>query len=221
MQPTDVALGLLFAQWLTLAGWGLVAYGVALVVGGLAAIVYMIATWGGVTLGPDPVMPAVEQPTVPIPRPPKAHLRIEDAETRAIPGIPGATPPVVEEFIAAVDEATRALAEAAQPPAQMLATAWETFEQIPGLRVIPSAGPVCPTCGGPFGNCQCYSQKSAPKEEQTQVVDLCPLTTQDIVIPDEAEAPVAEQVAEHRNRHRETQELSGHMAAIEARERVA
>lgn len=217
-QPTDYALGLLFAAWLDLAGWGLVIYGAGMVVGGVIAIVYLIATWGGVTLGPDPVIPPVAAPdTVVLPRPPKSHAAREDDDTHVIVArIPGATPELTPQLAAvarylddveAVTEATTAVHH------ELGVTAWETFERVEGLRVIPSSGPTCPTCGGPFGACACYGQKSAPKPDPLDV-------TQDIVVPF-AEPPIAEAVAEHRNRQRETQELSAHMAKIQDRERVA
>jgi hypothetical protein len=186
-----------------------------MVLGGLIAIAYLIATWGGVTLGPDSVIPPVVEPAaVPAARPPKSHAAREDDDTHVIPGIPGALPPetvAVQRFVEAVDEATVVLAEAVQPPLQMLVTAWETFEQIEGLRIIPSSGPVCPTCGGPFGNCQCYS-KSAPMDSgETQVVDLCPLTTQDIEI-DSSAPHFAETFTRHPRAELGTQELSGSLA---------
>lgn len=42
--------------------------------------------------------------------------------------------------------------------------------RIPGAT--PQAGPVCPVCGGPFGNCECYSQKSST--EETVVLPVVP-----------------------------------------------
>lgn len=49
--------------------------------------------------------------------------------------------------------------------------------RIPGAT--PQAGPVCPVCGGPFGNCECYSQKSSTEETVAlpvvpPVADLAP-----------------------------------------------
>lgn len=94
IDPTTYGLGILFAAWLDLAGWGLVAFGVAEVIGGLIAIVYLIVTWGGVTLGPDPEIPPVDPPAAPVIRSPSppANYRRPDSDTGVVPRIPGATP---------------------------------------------------------------------------------------------------------------------------------
>lgn len=91
----------------------------------------------------------------------------------------------------------------------------ETTHAIEGLRVIPSPdlGPVCPTCGGPWHALCPSAPKSGP--EETQVVDLCPLTTQDIQIPDDEPTPqyAATPAGDA------TQDLAGSLAR--AKERVA
>lgn len=130
IDPTTYGLGVLFAGWLDLAGWFLFLYGIALVIGGIVAIVVIIVQWGGVTLGPDPVIPTAPQPQpVTIASPPAApNYRRPDSDTGVVARIPGATPeagPVcptdetevtvglapqyaaLDRFFNAVDEATR------------------------------------------------------------------------------------------------------------------
>jgi hypothetical protein len=134
-----------------------VAAGICFLIAGLIALVWMIAEWGGVTLGPDP-----EPPAFPTPR----HAR-PDSDTGVVACIPGATP--VAEFVADVDQAANVLrvieAEVrTDEPGGLLAglPVW------PAVPIAPKAGPVCPTCGGPFGVCQCLTKAE------------CPLTTQEI-----------------------------------------
>lgn len=232
VQPVDYALGLLFAAWLDLAGWGLVIYGCAMFLGGLYAIGWLIVNWGGVTLGPDPVIPHVEQPTDTAIHPavqaePNYHR--SDADTHVLPMIPGATPPKVpdeppvakvadEPLVADLSPQLAAVARYLGDADAVLDALAEPAQVIEGLRVIPSPdlGPVCPFCGGPWhANCP-SAPKSAPTEE-TQVVDLCPLTTQDIEIPREGEAPFHDAMAAASNQS--TQELSA--AVRRAKERAA
>lgn len=224
IDPTTYGIGVLFAAWLDLAGWGVVIYGAGMVVGGLVAIVYLIVTWGGVTLGPDPVIPPVVQPQAFRPPSPKPRARREEADTHVIARIPGATPDqwvAQQRWIEAVDDATRELGE---------------FTRVEGLRVIPHAeerieevpdevlqrvrdglrGPVCPTCGGPFGNCQCYSQKFATEPTPSPVREPDPLdVTQDIVVPFAEPAPAYQETfGKHPAAELGTQELSEKVAKI-------
>lgn len=129
-----------------------------------------------------------------------------DADTHVIPGIPGATPPLSPQLRAVA----RYLDGRAADETVEIVTAWEAAEPVEGLRVIPSTGPVCPICGAPF-HAVC---PSAPKSsEQTQVVDLCPLTTQDIEVPTYGHTPVHRAIADREP----TREMSGTVArALEA-----
>ncbi len=156
---------------------------------------------------PEPVCP---------PRAVKSHRA--DEETVVVPGIPGALPPrhaptiatltgadpdqwvAQQDWIAAIDTAADATDAVTQ--------AIEGLRVIPSAELWPAAGPTCVTCGGPFGACACYGQKSAP--EETQVVDLCPLTTQDIEIPTFGETPEHRAIADREP----TQELSRKVAKI-------
>ncbi len=144
------------------------------------------------------IPPVDEQATfvIPSPSPPANYQR---------PRIPGATP-----------ELSAQLAAVARHLADVDAVAAETTHAIEGLRVIPSPdlGPVCPICGAPVHAVCPSAPKSAPTEE-TQVVDLCPLTTQDIEIPTFGETPEHRAIADREP----TQELSGSLAR--AKERVA
>jgi hypothetical protein len=205
VQPTDAAVGMLFAAWLDFAGWGFIIYGFGMVLGGVIAIVWLIVTWGGVTLGPDPVLPPVVEPvTAPIPRPPKSHAAREDDDTHVIPMIPGATPPrediADEQLVAGLRQL---------PCGPELARFLDDVDA--DIRATIAVGPICGTCGRPAGKCQC-----APTEE-TQVVDLCPLTTQDIVVPFAEPTPEFDTTVQRAD----TQELSAHMEKIRRRERVA
>lgn len=159
-----------------------------------------------VVLG-EPDAPTWTEPTVATPLPPKAHYRRDD-DTQVIPGIPGALPPetvAVERFIDAVDEATVAIAAMTGVPTEMLAppgvSAWEAFEQIEGLRVIPSTVHTEPIPVAP--------------------PDDCALTTDELEIPTEGVAPIAAEVSAFRNRRQETQDLTVRLDQILERERVA
>lgn len=213
-------------------GWPLFLLGLVLIAGGVFGLAWIFRY----ELGYDePEIPPVVQPdadrtAIVSAVMPEPNYHRSDDDTHVIPGIPGALPPrtggtytgppfVLDESGPAalvIPPKTTPVDHLARRPYVAL-----QGETIPGLRVIPSAelwpaaGPVCPTCGGPFGNCQCYSQKSAP--EETQVVDLCPLTTQDIVVPSEGEAPFHDAMARESNQS--TRDLSGSLAR--AKERAA
>ncbi len=200
----------------------------------IAGVIWLVAIRRHeLAMGPDPEIPpvpAAPPATIPSAPAPPNYVRREDQDTHVVARIPGATPVLspqlaaVARYLDDVDAATEATAAVHR---ELGVTAWETFEQIEGLRVIPSSGPRCPTCGGPFGNCACY-QKSAPmfateptpspvrEPEETQEIDLCPLTTQDIRIPDDEPTPqyAATPAGDA------TQELSARMAKIRDKERV-
>lgn len=73
-------------------GW-IFAAGICFLVGGAVGLVYILFTWGGVAMGPDPVIPPAVDPEPTRPTlPPKTHLRV-DSDTGVIPRIPGAAPP--------------------------------------------------------------------------------------------------------------------------------
>lgn len=142
------------------------------------------------------IPPVDEQATfvIPSPGPPANYHRPAAAR------IPGATPVLTPQ-----------LAAVARHLADVDAAATETTHAIEGLRVIPSPdlGPVCPFCGGPWHAVCPSAPRSAPTEE-TQVVDLCPLTTQDIVVPFAEPAPAFQATFDHHPRAElGTQELSG------------
>lgn len=201
-------------------GWPLFLLGLVLIAGGVFGLAWIFRY----ELGYDePEIPPVVDPDrtaiISAVRPEPNYHR---DDTHVIPGIPGALPPRTGGTYTGpplvLDESGCALV----PPRPFDHLARRPYvalqgETIPGLRVIPSAelwpaaGPVCPTCGGPFGACACYSQKSAPMDsEETQVVDLCPLTTQDIVVPSEGEAPFHDAMARESNQS--TRDLSGSLA---------
>lgn len=151
-----------------------------------------------VALGPDPVIPPVHQPgPFRVPSPPApANYHRPDADTHVIPGIPGATRPLSPQLRAVARYLDAQAADDTVP-----------LTPIAGLREERiEAGPVCATCGGPFGACTCNIRAS----EQTQVVDLCPLTTQDLVIPTYGDTPVHREIADREP----TQELSKTVAKI-------
>jgi hypothetical protein len=230
-----------------LIGWPLFLLGLALIAGGVFGLAWIFRDQLGYdepeippVVEPDPDRTVILSAVMPAP-----NYHRDDDDTQVIrPHIPGATPEERTEvepaelapFLEAVDEMTVVLADATGVPRELLArpgvSAWETFEQIPGLRVIEHGeepvtdelltrvrdglrGPVCPTCGGPFGNCSCYGQKSAPKEsDATQVVDLCPLTTHEFEVPVATGEPplFAETFERHPSAELGTQELSGSLA---------
>lgn len=159
-----------------------------------------------------PQIPPVDEPaTVAITTEvkPEANYRRADDDTRVItPGIPGATPPLTPQLAAVARylDDVDAVAMAATVVHDELVLA-----PIEGLRHIPSPdlGPVCPFCGAPFHAVCPSAPKNAP--EQTQVVDLCPLTTQDIEI-DSSAPHFAETFTRHPRAELGTQELSGSLA---------
>jgi hypothetical protein len=209
MQPTDYALGLLFAAWLNLAGWGLVVYGVALQLGGLFAIVWVIARWGGVTLGPPPRKLAA---------PPAAVLPRVDSDTGVVARIPGATPEVPKErtedgealpvvlpfaalapqiaalgrYLAAVDASTEELAVAADVTVELVRdgnhTAAAEVDEAILRRVVDGLREPDPV---------------------PEVADDCPLTTQEIPPLDQA-LPEYETTV----RRAQTQDLSAVMEKV-------
>lgn len=168
-----------------LAGAALTTYGIGLIIGAFYALAYLIATWQG---EPDPM-----------PR--------EDADTHVVT--------VLAAPVEHRQEPAYVQPELVRPYVGTLRE-----EVIEGLRVIPSpgevwaqldaAGPVCPTCGGPFGNCSCYG-KSAPRRDE------CPLTTDEIRIPAVGETPAFAATVERA----ETQDLTVRLDQILGRERVA
>jgi hypothetical protein len=134
----------------------------------------------------DVVMGEPDVPTYVPPTPtrillPPRHRR-EDADTRAIPYIPGATR-VLAEFLDDVEDVTTALRviEHDEPV---------TAELLQRVR-DGLTGPACPTC--PFGNCTCYGQKNSDMGFDYPPSDECPLTTGEIEIPTEGESPLFRQ----------------------------
>lgn len=185
-----------FLAWvLRFAPWAFLA-GLCFLLAGLVGV--MVFRRREVTIGPDPVIPPVRQPgPFRVPSPPApANYHRPDADTHVIPGIPGATPPLSPQLRAVARYLDAQAADDTVP-----------LTPIAGLREERiEAGPVCATCGGPFGACTCNIRAS----EQTQVVDLCPLTTQDLVIPTYGDTPVHREIADREP----TQELSGPVAKI-------
>lgn len=219
MQPTDYGLGQILTS-------PLIMIGLALILGGCSALVWMYRDALGYR-EPEPeippvVQPPVEQAYIHPQQAVAANYRRPDSDTGVVPRIPGATP-------------------------QVGSTGVETDQ------VKRAAGPVCPACGGPFGNCECYSQKSSTEETvvlpvilpvadlapqyaalgrffkavgetrantneaMTRIVDDlagraddCPLTTQEIAIPAATETPVHRAIADREP----TQELSKTVAKI-------
>jgi hypothetical protein len=187
-----------------LIGWPLFLLGLLLIAGGVFGLAWIFRY----ELGYDePEIPPVIQPDpdrtaiISAVRPAPNYHR--DDDTQVIPGIPGALPPgrvfnvpagTVDRFIASLDQAAVATDAVTQA--------------IPGLRVIPSAA-LWPE-----------EPKSAPKEsDETQVVDLCPLTTQDIEVPPAVPTPFFDAAVEYRSSRHETQDLTVRLDQI--KERVA
>lgn len=171
------------------------------------------------TMG-DPVIPVVVEPAdtaihSPIQPQPNYH---RSGEYPVVPRIPGAAPNLLPGLAAVA----RYLDTLDRQPQPIPGLREERIEQVPD-EVIERvrAGLAGPTPSAPKTLSAALAQRYLPEHQPTQEIDLCPLTTQDIVIPAEGEAPFAEAVAEHRNRQRETQELSAHIAAIHDKERVA
>lgn len=164
--------------------------GFVLIVAGAALIV---VTRDQIVIGPDPQIPAVVEPAaVVLPRPPKAHAA-PDAPTARIPGstpVPHAVPQPVDPLV--------------------------------GLRELPS-GPelrrFLDSVDAAIRAADEVTEKISSDEGsvETQVVDLCPLTTQDIQVPEGVRVPAWENTVRLSNQS--TQELS---AAVErAKERAA
>jgi hypothetical protein len=118
---------------LTDAGWWV---GTGLIIAGILALaVYAWRNLGDVQGGPLPRKLASPPAAPNWHRSSEPHIRQhwrrEDSDTQVIPSIPGATPQAAGMGTGIFDGGSA------------------------------TAGPVCPTCGGPFGNCQCYSQKGS------------------------------------------------------------
>lgn len=211
----DLALIIWENRWLI--GW----LGLQSFVGGFALLVFHRAE---VTMGPDPVVPAVDaEPTVAIALPPKAHAARDDADTHVLPAIQGALPPrtggTLTNPIFVLDDGPPALV---LPPRNEERTETVSVEHltrpyvalqgetIPGLRVIPSVGELWPE-----------EQKSAPTEV-TQVVDLCPLTTHELEVPQIEATPLfRETFGRHPSAELHTTDLTVSLDQIAQRERVA
>lgn len=195
------------------APWGFAAGGVFILIGGLGIWLYRR------DVAPTPLPHKLAAPPVVRFAPPPRHAR-PDEDTHVIPSIPGAMRPQVVQEVQEVQEQHQAgpvLSPQLRAVARMLdavdRSADETVVLTPiaGLREERiEAGPGCPTCGGPFGACTCYGQKSAPTSEATQVVDLCPLTTQDIEVRTDETMPIHADIADREP----TQELSKTVAKI-------
>lgn len=181
-----------------------------------------------VVLGPvDAPTFTAPEPHAP-PRPPKSHAAREDADTEVIPRIPGATPEpdLVDRMIALAVQAQ------AQPVCPFCGGPWhalcpsapkerteeEVAESAPIGRIPPYiAGPILRV----IPSAELWPEEPKPPvDEPTQVVDLCPLTTQDLEIPT-WEPPIAREVAAFRASRSETQDLTVRLDQIKDRERVA
>ena len=171
---TDLALTVYEYRWF-IGGVGFI-----MAVTGLAGIA--MQRYG--TLGPDPVLPPVVHVEHPLAHEDVALItRRPDSDTGVVPRIPGGTP----------DESALTVRIPPYAPTWNAAREWPRFtdaptETMPVLRVLDGpppavtaalAGPVCPTCGGPFGNCSCYGKPG----------DDCPLTTDTIRIPTTGDTP--------------------------------
>lgn len=112
------------------------------------------ATSRDLVLGDYVVKPHIPPAPIVPNRPIAANYRRPDSDTGVAACIPGATRQVVQE----VQEQQHAGpdSDAHRPP-------WGATQY---------AGLVCPTCGGPFGNCSCYSQKGST--EETVVLPVIP-----------------------------------------------
>lgn len=205
MSTVDYAAGLI--------GWPLFLLGLALIAGGVFGLAWIFRDQLGYD---EPEIPPVIEPdpdrTVILSavRPAPNYHR---DDTQVIPGIPGALPPRHAPTIATLSAASPDQWVAQEDWINAIDSAADATEAvtqaIPGLRVIPSAA-LWPE-----------EQKSAPEEtDATQVVDLCPLTTQDIEVP-AFEPPIAAATAEFRSRRSETQDLTVRLAEIRAKESAA
>jgi hypothetical protein len=181
---TDLAAAWINTHYLSLLL--LMLAGACFVLAGMLCI--FVVRHRDVVLGDDEVPTYVPPATVPIPL--RSRHRREDADTHVIPSIPGAAPPevtkVLAEFLDDVEEATTVLRVIEHEEEAVTAELLQRVRD--GLK-----GPVCPTCGGPFGNCTCYGQSKSGSEkgsEATQVIDLCPLTTLAFEIPAAEPTPV-------------------------------
>jgi len=180
------------------------------------------------TLGEHLTVRFETPPPVYPPRAPKAHLAREDPDTGVVPRIPGATRELSPQLAAVARylDAVDAEETAALTPIEGLRE--ERIDEVPAevlQRVrdgLADLGPVCPICGAPF-HAVCPSAPKAetlsavfakqylPEHQPTQEIDLCPLTTQDIVI-DAAAPHFAETFTRHPRAELGTQELSGSLA---------
>jgi hypothetical protein len=191
-----------------LIGWPLFLLGLALIAGGVFGLAWIFRDQLGYD---EPEIPPVIEPdpdrTVILSavRPAPNYHR---DDTQVIPGIPGALPPRHAPTIATLSAASPDQWVAQEDWINAIDSAADATEAvtqaIPGLRVIPSAA-LWPE-----------EPKSAPTDEPTQVVDLCPLTTRELPKLDEA-TPAFDTTV----RRADTQELSAAMAKILERERVA
>lgn len=152
----------------------------------IAGVIWLVAIRRHEVASDPQIPPVDEQATFVIPSP-------SPPPNYQRPRIPGATP-----------ELSPQLAAVARHLADVDAVAAETTHAIEGLRVIPSPK---------------FATEPTPSpvraQEETQEIDLCPLTTQDIEIPTFGETPEHRAIADREP----TQELSGSLAR--AKERVA
>jgi hypothetical protein len=176
---TDLAAAWINTHYLTLLL--LMLAGACFVLAGMLCI--FVVRHRDVVLGDDEVPTYVPPVPTKILLPAHSHAAREDAEV--IPSIPGATRELTD-FLADVEDVTAALRVIEHEEEAVTA---ELIQRVrDGLK-----GPVCPTCGGPFGNCACYGQIKSGSEkgsEATQVIDLCPLTTLAFEIPAAEPTPV-------------------------------
>lgn len=195
----------LLAAALAFAPWGVLAGLCFLLAGLIGVIVFrrrdLTVDDRDLVIGEYVVKPYIPEASIVPAMPVAPNYHRPDADTHVIPGIPGATPPLSPQ-LAAVARYLDDVDQAADETVEIVTA----FDQIEGLRVIPSAGPVCPVCGGPW-HAVC---PSAPKAADEQLVDDCPLTTQDLVIPTYGDTPVHREIADREP----TQELSGRVAKI-------
>lgn len=190
MQPTDYALGM-----------PLVALGMILIVGGIVGLAWIFRYELGYdepdvppVVEPDPDRTAIISAVMPEPN-------YHRDDTHVFARIPGATPDAaVAPQFAALSRYLEAVDQNAETTAALtpiVGLREERIEEVPDevlQRVRDGLAP-----------------KSAP--EETQVVDLCPLTTQDIEVPFAEPAPVFQATfGEHPRAELGTQELSGSLA---------
>lgn len=151
------------ADWLLLTNGGLWV-GSACIFGSVAAIGWV--TWRTLRPVPDPVAPRVRHTTtfrVPLPPPPPApNYHRADAVTQVI----GRIPPYLSRLEGHTEEI--ALPQAEGP----------SLDELDRLAAEHRA-PVCPICGGGW-HPVCPSKAA----------DDCPLTTDEIRVPDDAPTPV-------------------------------